>query len=134
MPPQAAAAEHPLKVLVDVLARAGFISAREEAMELLAGANGDSHRLESMLRRRLTGEPLAWITGSVSFCGVQIRVDPGVYVPRPQTELLVRRAMDRLPEKGTAIDICSGSGAVAKVLGVNRPGARVVATEIDERA
>jgi release factor glutamine methyltransferase len=77
---------------------------------------------------------LAWITGSVSFCGVEIRVDPGVYVPRCQSELLARRAVARLPGNGTAIDLCTGAGAIAKTLMTYSHGARVVACDIDERA
>ena len=117
-----------------LLARAGFIAASEESDELLAYASGDATLLDAAVRRRLTGEPLAWITGRVSFCGVEIRVDPGVYVPRWLSEPLVRRAVERLPENGTAIDLCTGSGAIAKVLGTRRPGARVVASDVDPRA
>jgi release factor glutamine methyltransferase len=65
---------------------------------------------------------------------VEIRVDRGVYVPRWQSEPLTRRAIERLPEAGTAIDLCTGTGAIAKALGRYRPGARVVASELDERA
>jgi release factor glutamine methyltransferase len=116
------------------LSRAGFIAAEEEANELLARAGGDGHLLDSLVARRLTGEPLAWVTGSTSFCGIEIRIDPGVYVPRWQSEPLVRRAVDFLAATGVAIDLCTGSGAIARTLMVNRPGAQVVASEIDERA
>ncbi len=84
--------------------------------------------------RRLTGEPLAWIIGGVSFCGVQIRVDRGVYVPRQQSEALAHRAVERLPADGVAIDLCTGSGAIARTLTEKRPGARVVASDVDERS
>ena len=87
-----------------------------------------------MVARRLTGEPLAWITGTAPFCGLWIRVDPGVYVPRWQTEALAWRAVERLPADGVAIDLCTGSGAIAKVLMTHRPGARVVASDVDPRA
>jgi release factor glutamine methyltransferase len=120
--------------LAAVLSRAGFIAADEEANELLACAAGDVELLESLVARRLTGEPLAWITGRVSFCGLEIRVDPGVYVPRWQSEPLARRAVERLPENGTAIDLCTGSGMIARTLMSNHPGARVVASDLDERA
>jgi release factor glutamine methyltransferase len=120
--------------LADRLAEAGFVAADEEAEELIARAAGDDELLESLVRRRLTGEPLAWITGNVEFCGLEIRVDPGVYVPRWQSELLARRAVERLPADGTAIDLCTGAGAIARTLSANRPGARVVASDVDERA
>jgi len=120
--------------LAALLSAAGFIAAEEEAAELLAGAAGDGERLDSLVGRRLTGEPLGWIIGRVSFCGLEIRVDPGVYVPRWQSEPLARRAVERLPATGTAIDLCTGTGAIAKTLTTQRPGAWVVASDVDERA
>jgi release factor glutamine methyltransferase len=123
-----------LAQLTEQLSRAGFIAADDEASELTARAAGDVELLDAIVARRLTGEPLAWITGKVSFCDVEIRVDPGVYVPRWQTEPLARRAVDFLPATGVAIDLCTGSGAIARTLMVNRPGAQVVASDIDARA
>jgi release factor glutamine methyltransferase len=117
-----------------VLARAGFVAAAEEAELLLARAGGDSALLDALVARRLTGEPLAWIIGSMSFCDVDIRVDPGVYVPRWQSEQLARRAVARLPHDGVAVDLCTGAGAIARTLISNRPGARVYASDVDERA
>lgn len=117
--------------LVARLEAGGFVAAGEEADELLARAAGDAARLEALLARRLTGEPLAWITGSVTFCGVRVGIAPGVYVPRWQSELLAERAAARLPDGGTAIDLCTGSGAIAAVLRARRPGARVLGTEVD---
>jgi phage protein U len=123
-----------LDPLVGLLSEAGFVAAEEEVRELSARAAGDPGLLEALIRRRLTGEPLAWITGRASFCGVEILVDRGVYVPRWQSEPLARRAVERLPATGTAIDLCTGSGAIAKVLSVERPEARVVATDLDGQA
>lgn len=120
--------------LSELLSAAGFVAADEEAEELIGRAGGDAMLLDSLVARRLTGEPLAWITGRSSFCGLQIRVDPGVYVPRWQSEPLARRAVERLPPDGAAIDVCTGSGAIAKILAAERPAARVVATDVDERA
>jgi release factor glutamine methyltransferase len=123
-----------LAALTRVLSVAGFVAADEEAEELLACAGGDDRLLVSLVERRLAGEPLAWITGKTSFCDIEIRIDPGVYVPRWQSTPLVGRAVARLPENGVAVDLCTGAGAIARVLIARRPGARVVATEIDERA
>jgi release factor glutamine methyltransferase len=123
-----------LEALAAQLSNAGFIAAEEEAHELWSRAAGDPELLGSLVDRRLTGEPLAWIIGSVSFCSLRIRVDPGVYVPRWQSEPLARRATARLPARGVAIDLCTGSGAVAKTLMTYCPGARVVASDIDSRA
>jgi release factor glutamine methyltransferase len=123
-----------VRALSTRLADAGFVAADEEAAELVAAAGGDRKLLDALVARRMTGEPLAWVTGRVLFCDVEVRVDAGVYVPRWQTEQLARRAVERLPADGTAIDVCTGSGAVARALMTYRPGARVVATDVDDRA
>ncbi len=109
----------------------GFVAADEEAAELIAAAAGDQARLDAMVARRQTGEPLAWVTGSAEFCGRWFRVEPGVYVPRWQSEPLTRRAVGRLPEGGVAIDLCTGCGAIAATLQAERPAARVVASDVD---
>ena len=106
------------------------MAADEEAAELVACAPAPDV-LESMVARRVAGEPLAWITGTTRFCGLAVGVRPGVYVPRWQSESLARTAADLLPADGTAVDLCTGSGAVALVLQSARPRARVVATESD---
>jgi release factor glutamine methyltransferase len=113
---------------------AGFIAAREEAGELMACAKGSDVLLEQLIERRLRGEPLAWITGATTFCGLTVHVAPGVYVPRWQSEALARRALSRLPDDGTAIDLCTGSGCIAMTLMSERPRARIVASELDEGA
>ena len=123
-----------LRTLVSTLATAGFVAPEEEANELLARAGDDDARLEVLLGRRLTGEPLAWITGRISFCDLELRVDPGVYVPRWHTELLARRAAELLPPSGTAVDLCTGTGAIARTLCAAHPGARVQATDTADRA
>jgi release factor glutamine methyltransferase len=63
-----------------------------------------------------------------------VHIDPDVYVPRWLSEPLARRAIERLPATGTAIDICTGSGAIAAVLHIHRPEARIVASDVDPRA
>ena len=90
--------------------------------------------MERLAARRLSGEPLAWITGQAAFGDLDVRVDPGVYVPRWQSLELARRASALLPETGNAIDLCTGSGAVAAVLRARRPSARIVATDLDAGA
>jgi release factor glutamine methyltransferase len=120
--------------LAAVLAGHGFVAPEEEAAELLDAAAGDAALLDELVARRLGGEPLAWITGRVTFCGVDVRVGRGVYVPRWHSERLAWRAVERLAEHGTAVDVCTGSGAIAKVLMAQRPRARVLATDVDERA
>jgi release factor glutamine methyltransferase len=140
------------RALVSTLSTAGFVAPEEEANELLARAGADDALLDVLVGRRLTGEPLAWITGRVSFCDLELAVDPGVYVPRWQTEQLARRAVELLPPAGTAVDLCTGTGAIARallaapghahdgtqagarVMAEAGAGARVVATDLDERA
>jgi release factor glutamine methyltransferase len=116
------------------LSRAGFPAAKEEARELFDAACGDSDIVQCWAARRLDGEPLEWLKGFTIFSGCRVRVDRGIYVPRPQTELLVHRAIAALPEQGLAADLCTGSGAIAVALREARPGARVVATDIDANA
>ena len=119
------------ETLIVALRGAGFVAAELEAAALLRHAAGDRAVLADALGRRLGGEPLAWILGETSFCGMTIRVLPGVYVPREQTEALARRAIDLLPPSGTAIDVCTGTGAIARVVAAARPLARVVGCDID---
>jgi len=115
------------------LAAAGCVAADEEASALLVAAGGPAE-LDTLVARRASGEPLAWIVGHVDFCGVRLAVDPGVYVPRWQTEPLARRAATLLPEHGTAVDLCTGAGAIACVLLGAAPAATVVATDVDPLA
>lgn len=122
-----------LAALATRLRSAGFVGADEEAEELTLAAP-DGATLEAFARRRERGEPLPWITGTTVFCGHTVRVDPGVYVPRLQTEELARRAGTRLNERGPgarAADLCAGSGAVAVHLLAAAPHAAVIAVDSD---
>ena len=62
--------------------------------------------------RRIKGEPLQYIIGQWEFYGLPFKVGEGVLIPRQETELLVEKALERLPEKGSLIDLCSGSGCI----------------------
>jgi release factor glutamine methyltransferase len=127
-----AALDHPS--VTRMLAEAGCIAADAEADELMRAASGDPVVLYDMVTRRTRGEPLAWLIGSVTFCGVDVFVAPGVYVPRPQTEPMARRAAALLPPGGVAVDLCTGTGAIAAVLARCVPTARVLAADLDENA
>jgi release factor glutamine methyltransferase len=116
--------------LTRALAGAGCVAADEEAEEIARRAHGQADAAR-MLARRLTGEPLEWITGRAHFCGLDLAIEPGVYVPRWQSEPLALKAAQLLPATGQAVDVCTGAGAVALVLQTRRPGARVVATDTD---
>jgi release factor glutamine methyltransferase len=117
--------------LVHALVDAGCVAATDEADALIAATACDPARLDELLARRRAGEPLAWLTGRAEFCGLPVRVDAGVYVPRVQSEPLARRAARLLPVDGIAVDLCTGSGAIAVALQTAAPSARVVGTEID---
>jgi release factor glutamine methyltransferase len=113
------------------LVAAGCVAAEEEAGTILAAAPDDD-TVEEWVARREQGEPLAWITGTVRFCGRDLRVDPGVFVPRPQTEELARHAGLLLADGGRhAADLCTGAGAVAAHLAAEVPETSVVGVDID---
>ncbi len=120
--------------VADTLAAAGFLAPHDEADHLRRAAAARGIAVRDLLARRLQGEPLAWITGTTQFCGLTLQVAPTVYVPRPQTELLVRRGIDRLPSTGVAVDLCTGSGAIAAALLMARPRARIVASDLASTA
>lgn len=97
-------------------------------------------RLAELVARRSAREPLQHILGTASFRHLQVAVGPGVFVPRPETELLVDLALgalaDGMPdgESATAVDLCSGSGVIALSLAMERPGTSVWAVELDQAA
>jgi release factor glutamine methyltransferase len=122
-----------LATVIDRLAAAGCVAPEEEAGELVR-AGPDRATLERWIERRERGEPLAWIVGAAPFCGRTLLVDPGVYVPRRQSEALARRAAGLLPAGGRAADLCTGAGAIAAHISGEVPSATVVGTDVDARA
>ncbi|HWM29486.1 MAG TPA: peptide chain release factor N(5)-glutamine methyltransferase [Woeseiaceae bacterium] len=90
---------------------------------------------ESVERRRM-GSPLAYITGEKEFWSLSLAVGPDVLVPRPETELLVELALRRIPRRGeySALDLGTGSGAIAIALASERPNCQIVATDISATA
>jgi release factor glutamine methyltransferase len=91
-------------------------------------------RYRELVRRRSDGEPTAYLTGVREFFGHRFAVDPRVLVPRPETELLAEAALAALPEAGAALDLGTGSGALALSLKLGRPGARVTAVDCSAEA
>ncbi|MEN3614908.1 putative protein N(5)-glutamine methyltransferase [Plantactinospora sp. ZYX-F-223] len=93
------------------LRAAGCVFAEGEA-ELLSTAARSRAELLAMVERRVSGLPLEHIVGWVDFCGLRVAVDPGVFVPRRRTELLVRRAAALARPGATVLDLACGSGAI----------------------
>lgn len=87
-----------------------------------------------MAARRVAGEPLQYIIGTAPFRSLEVRVGPGVLIPRPETELVAERAMELLPRDGVVVDIGTGSGAIALAVALERPDARVFGTDISSTA
>lgn len=112
------------------LRAAGCVFAEDEAAVLagavLAGAAGDPEALAGLVERRCAGEPLEQVVGFADFCGVRVRLRPGVFVPRVRSELMVRVAVEEAGGRSRplVVDLCCGSGALAmavqkKVLGIS---------------
>lgn len=129
---------------------AGVASPEHDAAELLAHVlRTDRSRLplvddvdeaavatyDALLVRRSAREPLQHLTGEAWFRHVRLEVGPGVFTPRPETELLAGWAIEQLQEDGqVVVDLCTGSGAIARSLVDEAPGAVVHAVELDESA
>ena len=99
-------------------------------------AGEQRRRFEQLLQRRRRGEPVAYLLGRREFWSRPFRVAPGVLIPRPETELLVEQALRHLPEREPRLvaDLGTGSGAIAVTLALERPAARIIATDISPRA
>ena len=88
------------------------------------------------IRRRSTFEPLQYITGSVEFFGLELKVTPGILIPRPETELLVEAVIEEIKNKNevSILDIGTGSGAISISLAYKLINAKITACDISEKA
>ena len=126
------------------VARAYLMAHPEQALSEIQQA-----AYEAMLQRRLQGEPIAYIFGEREFFGLNLKVTPATLIPRPETELLVELALQRIPSPGLTatlsperergetfrvLDLGTGSGAIAIAIAHSRPDAEVVAVDASEAA
>jgi release factor glutamine methyltransferase len=139
----------------DYLSAKGFENARLESEMLLAHAlsltrielylqhdrqmsEAEIAGFKSLLKRRLAGEPVQYVTGSAAFMFNDFRVDSRVLIPRPETEALVESALKALTERAACetptvvADVGTGSGVIAVTLALRLPGATVYASDIDD--
>jgi release factor glutamine methyltransferase len=95
----------------------------------------EAARLEDLVARRLRGEPIAYIVGRREFFGLDFQVGPAVLIPRPDTELIVELALERLPTNAPRLlDMGTGSGAIAVAVAHTRPDADVTALDVSPDA
>ena len=130
------------------LAEAGVASPRHDAEALAAFVLGvprsrlpvlddlgaAEERYASLVEQRAARVPLQHLTGVAYFRHLALAVGPGVFVPRPETELLAGVAIDALAPGGLAVDLCTESGAVALAIAQEAPGVTVHAVELDPLA
>jgi len=125
--------ESPEESVVRRLRAAGCVFAEDEA-RLLAEAAPTPDALAALVDQRVAGLPLEHLLGWAEFCGLRIVVDPGVFVPRRRTELLVREAAALAPSRPVVVDLCCGSGAVGAALAAVLDVAELHAADVDPAA
>ncbi len=94
-------------------------------------------RFEQLLGRREAGLPVQYLTGRAAFRHIEVAVGPGVFIPRPETEVMTGWALDRLAEAGESplvVELCAGSGAISLAIADEFPGARQYAVELSADA
>ncbi|MDD7941654.1 peptide chain release factor N(5)-glutamine methyltransferase [Actinomycetospora lutea] len=127
------------------LADAGVASPRADAEQLVAHVLGvprgrllladppeDESALEDLVTRRAAREPLQHLLGTAVLGPVEVAVGPGVFVPRPETEVLLEWALGR--PAAVVVDLCTGTGALALAIARGRPDAAMHAVEVDPGA
>lgn len=96
----------------------------------------ERERYRTLVGKRAEGMPLQYVTGEMPFRHLVMHVEPGVFIPRPETEVLVDVVLEHISDITAPLvaDLCTGSGCVAVSVAHEHPGATVWATDVDERA
>jgi release factor glutamine methyltransferase len=96
----------------------------------------ERERYRAWTERRRAGEPVAYLTGEREFYSLAFKAAPAALIPRPETEILVEAALERIPanESFRVLDLAAGSGCVAVAVAVHRPRAQVTATDVSREA
>jgi len=113
------------------LRAAGCVFFAEDEAAVLAGAALDDRILAELVTRRTQGEPLEQVVGYADFCGVRVRLRPGVFVPRVRSEFLVRLSVAAAPPDAIVVDLCCGSGALGMAVQHRRPDVDLHSADID---
>ncbi|AUI58950.1 putative protein N(5)-glutamine methyltransferase [Amycolatopsis sp. BJA-103] len=119
--------------IIDRLRAAGCVFAEDEA-RLLATEARTPADLDTMIERRVAGEPLEVILGWAEFHGLRIVVEPGVFVPRQRSELLVRHALTLARPGAVVLDLCCGTGALGAAIAAELGEIRLYAADIEPAA
>jgi release factor glutamine methyltransferase len=106
----------------------------EDEAALLLSAAGSAEELDTLVAARVSGRPLEHVLGWAEFCGIRIDVDPGVFVPRPRTELLVRETAALARPGDLMVDLCCGSGAVSAAVAATVGALELYAVDVDAAA
>jgi release factor glutamine methyltransferase len=120
----------PDHAVVARLRSAGCVFAEDEAVLLLAAA-ASAAQLDGLVARRVAGEPLEQVLGWAEFCGLRLAVEPGVFVPRQRTRLLVREAVALASSGSVVLDLCCGVGAVGAAVAAVVPSVELHAADLD---
>lgn len=94
-----------------------------------AWTDDEARRCEALVRRREAREPLQLILGTVAFRYLELEVRPGVFIPRPETEVLAGLAVERVGESGIVIEPCTGTGAIGCSVATESRAGEVLATD-----
>jgi release factor glutamine methyltransferase len=122
---------------IALLTEADVPSAEHDARALAAFAESTGADFAELVRRRASRVPLQHLVGSVGFRYIEVYVGPGVFVPRPETEVVAGLAIDlakNVAHAPAVVDLCAGSGAIALAVANEVAGAAVHAVEVDPHA